>query len=142
MIKNLKGKVALITGASRGIGKGIAQVLVEAGATVYITGRLHSGQHEYKSVIEIAEELNSLNIGKCVGLICDHKIDEQTQNVFDKIKENENSLDILVNNAFGGLDAREEFSKNEFWETVIIFLIWLGLCQNVGQHHKCWVKVT
>lgn len=54
----LAGKVALVTGASRGIGRGIAYVLVENGATVYITGRPHSPGSKYKSVMDTAEEVN------------------------------------------------------------------------------------
>ncbi|KAF1741949.1 hypothetical protein MXB_611 [Myxobolus squamalis] len=88
----LRGKVALITGGSRGIGKGIAQVLVKEGATVYIT------------VMQTADELNSMNKGKCIGVFCDHKFDSETQSVFDMIEINEKKIDILVNNVFGGLD--------------------------------------
>ncbi|KII71069.1 Dehydrogenase/reductase SDR family member 1 [Thelohanellus kitauei] len=112
----LTGKVALVTGASRGIGRGIAHVLVENGVTVYITGREHKESNDYKNVMETAAELNKLGCGKCIGVFCDHKNDEDTKKVFDQIKKNEDKLDILVNNAFSMLDLKDELSEKMFWK--------------------------
>ena len=101
---NLKYKVALVTGATRGIGKGIAIALGEAGATVYITGRslekpyLNDGisgtLQETQVVVEKAG-------GKCIALQVDHTDDEQVRLLFERIrKEQQGQLDILINNAF------------------------------------------
>uniref|UniRef100_A0A6B2G2Q5 Dehydrogenase/reductase SDR family member 1 (Trinotate prediction) n=1 Tax=Myxobolus squamalis TaxID=59785 RepID=A0A6B2G2Q5_MYXSQ len=54
--------------------------------------------------------------GKCIGVFCDHKIDSETQSVFDMIERNEGKIDILVNNAFSGLDLKRNFSTTAFWE--------------------------
>ena len=87
-MSNLKGKIALVTGASRGIGKGIALELVAAGATVYITGRSD-------------EDMQYLS-GKGNAIACDHRNDERVQAAFRRIAEDQGRLDILVNNVWGG----------------------------------------
>eukprot|EP00276_Gloeochaete_wittrockiana_P004101 CAMPEP_0184658484 /NCGR_PEP_ID=MMETSP0308-20130426/25564_1 /TAXON_ID=38269 /ORGANISM="Gloeochaete witrockiana, Strain SAG 46.84" /LENGTH=294 /DNA_ID=CAMNT_0027097501 /DNA_START=96 /DNA_END=977 /DNA_ORIENTATION=+ len=110
----LAGKVCLVTGASRGIGKGIALGLGEAGATVYITGRTSkSTSDEFPgTIVQTAEEVSSLG-GKGIAIECDHKVDDQVQKVFERIVEEQGRLDILVNNVFAwdGL-----FVGAPFWE--------------------------
>src|SRR2546423_5399641 len=86
----LNGKVALVTGASRGVGKGIALELIEAGATVYLTGR---------SVADM-----QYSAGKGTAIECDHRKDEQVQAAFRQIAEEQGRLDILVNNIWGGYE--------------------------------------
>ena len=83
-------KVALITGASRGVGKGIALELIDAGATVYITGRS-------------VEDMRYIS-GKGTSVECDHRKDEQVQQTFRRIAEEQGRLDILVNNVWGGYE--------------------------------------
>ena len=98
---SLKGKVALVTGASRGIGKGVAMVLAEQGATVYITGRTveRSSNHLPGTVGETAQECDRRG-GRGVPVAVDHADDAQVAALFEQVKRDEGRLDILVNNAF------------------------------------------
>lgn len=93
-MQSLKGKTALVTGAGQGVGKGIALELIEAGATVYVTGRA-------------AESLHYVD-GKGVAVVCDHRDDQQVQAVFDRINDEQGRLDILVNNVWGGYENMME----------------------------------
>lgn len=97
----LTGKVAVVTGASRGIGKGIALALAEQGATVYVTGRtVASGSHELPGTIgETAEACNRRG-GRGVAVAVDHAEDEQVEALFRQVRQEQGRLDILVNNAF------------------------------------------
>ena len=97
---SLKGKVALVTGASRGIGKGIALGLGEAGCTVYVTGRtLRNGESDRPgSITATAEEVQKLG-GVGIPVKCDHRLDSQVESVFRRVAEEQQRLDILVNNA-------------------------------------------
>ena len=116
---NLKGQIALVTGASRGIGKGIAIGLGEAGATVYITGRtlepIKDNTCGSLQETQIAVEKAG---GICIPLQVDHEDDEQIRQVFERIQtEQDEQLDILVNNAYaGGQTLLDSFSKH-FWES-------------------------
>ena len=114
---NLKGKVALVTGASRGVGKGVALGLGEAGATVYITGRtVEAGRAAVNlpgTIYQTAGEVEKLG-GKCVPLCCDHRDDEQVQAVIARIQAEQDRLDILVNNVWGGYECFND--GTEFWK--------------------------
>ncbi len=120
---DLKGKVAVVTGASRGVGKGIALGLGEAGSTVYVTGRTtQEGTDVEKlggTVLGTAEEVTSLG-GKGIAVACDHSDDAQTAKLFQRVKEEHGRLDVLVNNAWGGYERMEhdgEFTwLKPFWE--------------------------
>ncbi|XP_022100921.1 dehydrogenase/reductase SDR family member 1-like [Acanthaster planci] len=118
--KQLSGKVCLVTGASRGIGKGIALQLGEAGATVYITGRTLNPNDDRAfpgSLRETAEEVEERG-GKCVPVQCDHSDDEQVKSLFERISREQNGrLDLLVNNAFAGGKTLFESRDKKFWET-------------------------
>lgn len=117
MAPRLNGKVALVTGASRGVGRGIALGLAEAGATVYITGRtVHEGQAAVPlpgTILETAQMINELG-GKGIAIQCDHRDDSQVQAVFEQIKQEQGRLDILVNNVWGGYE--HFFDGTPFWE--------------------------
>src|SRR5690349_16072988 len=106
-MKPLEGKVALVTGASRGIGKGIALGLGEAGATVYLTGRTtEEGKSAAKlpgTIFQTAEEVTRFG-GSGIALQCDHRNDNEVQAVIDRIKTEQGRLDILVNNVWGGYE--------------------------------------
>jgi NAD(P)-dependent dehydrogenase (short-subunit alcohol dehydrogenase family) len=123
----LNGQVALVTGASRGIGKGIALAIAAAGATVYITGRT-TEQGEMVdglggTVFETAKAVETAG-GRCVPLPCDHRDDEQVEAVFARLLEETGRLDVLVNNVCGGYQHMVEqrgdkwvFSwEDPFWE--------------------------
>src|SRR5580693_7947673 len=99
-MKSLEGRVALVTGASRGVGKGVALALGQAGATVYVTARtIAAGGKLPGTVSETASEVTRLG-GKGVAIVCDHADDAQVASVFDQIERDSGRLDILVNNVF------------------------------------------
>ncbi|MGK7886286.1 MAG: SDR family NAD(P)-dependent oxidoreductase, partial [Crocosphaera sp.] len=116
---NLKGKVALVTGATRGIGKGIAIGLGEAGATVYITGRTlnsESSNNLSGTLLETEKAVNEAG-GNCIAVQVDHSDDEQVKLLFERIKNEQNGqLDILVNNVFSGVQAISNASGQPFWK--------------------------
>ncbi|WP_026343646.1 SDR family NAD(P)-dependent oxidoreductase [Nocardia sp. BMG111209] len=97
----LSGRVAVVTGASRGIGKGIALVLAEQGATVYVTGRtVTPGSYPLPGTVgETAAECDRRG-GKGIAVAVDHGDDEQVAALFDRVGREQGRLDILVNNAF------------------------------------------
>ncbi|CAH3155508.1 unnamed protein product [Porites evermanni] len=108
-LPSLSGKVCIVTGASRGIGKGIALMLAKSGATVYITGQLNL----IGNCLTIGQESS----GQCIPVQCDHGNDEEVQKLFDKVgKEQNGRLDILVNNAFKGVKVLNENEEKPFYE--------------------------
>ena len=98
-----------VTGASEGIGHGIALQLGGMGAKVYITGRQKGKLHR------VVEEINRRG-GEGVAVVCDHWIDEQTENVFKKIETDDRRLDLLVNNAYGGVNSLISGLGTPFWD--------------------------
>lgn len=118
----LAGKVAVVTGASRGIGKGIALVLAEQGATVYVTGRtVNPGEYYLPGTVgetaaqctERGEKAGSG--GKGIAVACDHANDEQVAALFDRVRREQGRLDILVNNAFQLSD--DLIDPKKFWKS-------------------------
>lgn len=102
----LEGKVALVAGATRGAGRGIAVELGAAGATVYVTGRTTRDQKsEYgrsSESIEETAELVSAAGGRGVAVRVDHLVPEEVRALVGRIREEEGRLDILVNDIWGG----------------------------------------
>ncbi|CAF0836123.1 unnamed protein product [Rotaria sordida] len=115
--KLLTGRVALVTGATRGIGKGIAVQLGEAGALVYITGRtLKSSNDKPGSLEETAEAIRSRG-GRCIPVCVNHENADEIEALFERItKEQDGRLDILVNNAYKGVERLLMTSGKPFWE--------------------------
>lgn len=111
----LSGKVAVVTGASRGIGKGIALALADEGATVYVTGRtVTPGTYPLPGTVgETAAEVDRRG-GKGIAVQVDHGKDDQVAALFEKVKREQGRLDILVNNAFSLHDTLSE--PGGFWE--------------------------
>src|SRR5688500_4402876 len=120
---NLKGKVAVVTGSSRGVGKGIALGLGEAGATVYVTGRTIKDKTDVEklggTVYSTAEAVTVLG-GKGIPIECDHREDSQVEAAFKRIAKESKRIDILVNNAWGGYEKMREGKSftyfKPFWE--------------------------
>ena len=88
------GHVAVVTGATRGVGRGVASVLAQSGGRVFITGR--SVDHEQMLTDSI------------VGLRCDHRDDAQVDATFARIAREAGTVDVLVNNVWGGYDGMIE----------------------------------
>ena len=112
---SLAGKVAVVTGASRGIGKGIALALAQEGATVYVTGRtVTQGSYPLPGTVgETAVEVNRRG-GQGIAVQVDHAKDEQVAALFDQVRQQQGRLDILVNNAFS---LPEDLTEPQpFWE--------------------------
>ncbi|BAB74951.1 oxidoreductase [Nostoc sp. PCC 7120 = FACHB-418] len=134
IMKLLEGKVALVTGATRGLGKGIAIGLGEAGAIVYITGRRLDNNST--SGNDVSGSLNETKIaveeagGICIPVQVDHSNDEQVRLLFERIQNEQNGqLDLLVNNAYAGVQALTNAQGKPFWENEPS--LW-DACNNVG----------
>ncbi|HEY3465508.1 MAG TPA: SDR family NAD(P)-dependent oxidoreductase [Amycolatopsis sp.] len=113
-MKLLAGKIAVVTGASRGVGKGIALELGAAGATVYVTGRSESAGPLPGTIGETAAEVTRLG-GTGVAVRCDHHDDDQVAAVFARVRDDHGRLDVLVNNVFSAPDLARWLNR-PFWE--------------------------
>lgn len=127
-MKTLEGQVAVVTGATRGAGRGIACMLGEAGATVYCTGRSsgpgrmnthQTGDAAFRldnrpeTIEETAQMVNTFG-GTGIPVQVDHTIEEQVTALFARVRTEQGRLDILVDDVWGG-DELSEWGK-PFWE--------------------------
>ena len=116
--QRLEGKLALVTGASRGGGKGIALVLGEQGASVYVSGRSVRGEPTTLgrpgTIDDTAEEITARR-GLGIAVRCDHTDDAQVEALFERIRREQGRLDLLVNNAWSGYEIAPQPSL-AFWE--------------------------
>ena len=116
--KALSGKIAVVAGATRGAGRGIACMLGEAGATVYCTGRsvrgaLASGAARPETIEETAEKVDACG-GQGIAVRVDHSDAAQVEALFARVRFEQGRLDILVNDIWGG-DELAEWGL-PFWE--------------------------
>ncbi len=105
-MRNLEGRIAVVTGATAGVGRGIARELAHCGARVFVTGRsIQDGARDDSRV---------------TGIHCDHREDEQVSAAFERVVQEAGAIDILVNNVWGGYEQMIEdgvFTWNKpFWE--------------------------
>lgn len=139
----LAGKVAVVTGASRGIGKGIALALADEGATVYVTGRtVAPGSQPLPGTVgETALEVDRRG-GRGIAVQVDHADDGQVAALFEQVKREQGRLDILVNNAIA--IPAELTRPGAFWEKPISNweMIDVGLRSNyVAAWHAAHIMV-
>jgi NAD(P)-dependent dehydrogenase (short-subunit alcohol dehydrogenase family) len=126
----LKGRVAVVTGASRGAGRGIAIELGAAGATVYVTGRSTreqppqsygqimslSGMDAMPGTIDATAEAVSREGGVGIAVQCDHTREDDVQTLFEQVQREQGRLDLLVNNAWGGHESFDGQFESPFWD--------------------------
>lgn len=119
MAIKLSGKIAIVVGASRGAGRGIALALGEAGATVYVTARTHRGgpkppDNAPGTVEDTAEEVTACGgLGVAVRADCTNEADVDA--LFDRVTREQGRLDILANSAFNGIGFMPNWGK-PFWQ--------------------------
>jgi NAD(P)-dependent dehydrogenase (short-subunit alcohol dehydrogenase family) len=120
---DLKGQIALVTGASRGVGRGIALGLGEAGATVYVTGRTEvegAGREGLAGSVQRTAEEVSARGGQGIPVVCDHRDDAQVEALFARIRAEQGRLDLLVNSVWAGYEYMVEGNEftwiRPFWE--------------------------
>lgn len=126
-MRSIKGKVALVAGATRGSGRGIACMLGEAGATVYCTGRSTREKKAARrrkkgspfdlasrpETIEETAEMVSARGGEGIAVVVDHTIPDQVKALIERIEDEQGRLDVLVNDIWGGDELTE---WKPFWE--------------------------
>jgi len=113
----LQDRVAVVAGATRGAGRGIARMLGAAGATVYCTGRSVQGRPATPGrpeTLEETAELVTAEGGRGIAVRADHTVESEVEQLFARISAETGRLDILVNDIWGG-DALTEWGT-PFWE--------------------------
>lgn len=123
---SLTGKIAVVTGATRGIGKGISLQLAQNGAKVYITGRTLRNKDNLPGSLEATVQEIKERGGIAIPVQVDHEKPEQVKELFDRInKDQKGQLDILVNNAYKGVQTifgsiREKFFESDLkqWDDI------------------------
>ena len=113
----LLDQVAVVAGATRGAGRGIARMLGAAGATVYCTGRSVRGRPATAGrpeTIDETAELVTAAGGRGIAVRTDHTVEAEVERLFARVRADEGRLDVLVNDVWGG-DALTEWGK-PFWE--------------------------
>jgi len=105
-MRRLDGHTALVTGGTRGVGRGVASMLADQGARVFVTGRSAQPDHPARDGI--------------TAIRCDHRVDEQVRAAFASVLRETDGIDLLVNNVWGGYERMVENGAftwtNPFWE--------------------------
>jgi NAD(P)-dependent dehydrogenase (short-subunit alcohol dehydrogenase family) len=129
-VPSLSGRIAIVTGASRGAGRGIALELGAAGATVYVTGRSRRDRPApgYDSILalsgldrvpgsidETADDVVRLG-GHGVAVACDHTREDDVAALFAQVARESGRVDLLVNNAWGGHETFDGVFDAPFWQ--------------------------
>ncbi|XP_052061486.1 dehydrogenase/reductase SDR family member 1-like isoform X2 [Mytilus californianus] len=144
MARSMAGKVCIVTGATRGIGKGIALQLRQAGATVYITGRTLTalkGDPVGGSLTDTANEIENRG-GKCIPVQCDHSKDSDIEELFNRVSKEQNGhLDLLVNNAYAAVKAISDNIGKPFWEQPITMWDTVNIV-GLRNHYLCSVHAA
>jgi NAD(P)-dependent dehydrogenase (short-subunit alcohol dehydrogenase family) len=127
----LKDRIAIVTGASRGAGRGIAVELGAAGATVYVTGRTtraagtgtydaflaHAGMTAMPGTIDDTADAVTAAGGRGIAVRCDHSDPDQVGELIARVEREQGRIDVLVNNAWGGHESFTlETLSMPFWE--------------------------
>ena len=121
MTATTEGIVAMVTGASRGAGRGIALELGSTGATVYVTGRSVDGQPTTDNVPgtvdDCAHEVTKRG-GHGIAVRCDHSVAGDVDALFERVRRDHGRLDLLVNNVWGGYENSDcrPLPRVSFWE--------------------------
>jgi NAD(P)-dependent dehydrogenase (short-subunit alcohol dehydrogenase family) len=133
-MSKLTSCVAVVTGASRGAGRGIAVELGAAGATVYVTGRStrDASAPGYSQLLELsrlaglpgnidetAEEVSRMG-GRGIAVLCDHTSEQDVAALFRRVQQEQGRLDLLVNNAWGGHETFDGVFQAPFWERPMV----------------------
>ena len=126
----LKDCIAVVTGASRGAGRGIAAELGAAGATVYVTGRSTRGlpAQSYGQILSLsglaavpgniddtADEVTAAG-GRGIAVRCDHSREDDVAELFARVEREHGRVDLLVNNAWGGHESFDGVFDAPFWK--------------------------
>src|SRR3954447_3832848 len=105
-MKTLEGRVGVVTGGTFGVGRGIATALAQHGARLFVTGR--------------SAPDGVINEERITGIRCDHRLDEQVTEAFERVAREAGTIDILVNNVWGGYERMVEDGAftwaKPFWE--------------------------
>ena len=112
----LRDQVAVVAGATRGAGRGIARMLGAAGATVYCTGRSVRGRPATagrSETIEETAEMVTAEGGRGIAVRTDHTVEDEVERLFVRVRAEQGRLDVLVNDVWGG-DALTEWGS-PFW---------------------------
>ena len=143
----LKNRIALVTGASRGAGRGIAVELGAAGATVIVTGRSTraeparaygpllalSGMEQVPgSIDDTANEATAAG-GLGIAIRCDHANEDDVAALFQRVQREHGRLDVLVNNAWGGHETFDGVFDAPFWERPMVH--WDAMMDRGVRHH-------
>lgn len=141
----MAGRVALVAGGTRGIGRGCALELAAAGATVYVTGRTRrEGDSDLPGSLDSIETEARSEGGRAIGVLCDHRSDDDVERAFARVRQEEGRLDVLVNSAF--LLPESIAPDLEFWRTPVGWwddMIDVGTrSAYVASHHAAQLMTT